>query len=272
MSKKLLTIQDISCYGQCSTTVALPVLSAYGIETAILPSAILSTHTCGFTNYTVLDLTMEMPKILNHWISEKITFDALYTGYISSKEQFDIIIDAKMSTLKLDGLFFVDPAMADHGKMYPGLDHTIVEGMKRLASDCDYIIPNVTEACFLTETPYSNNKTIEELTVIAKKLYSMGAKNVVITGLETEGKIGAIAYNGKNIDYVLYPKCEKSYHGTGDLFSSMFIAQILNNASITEALNKSCKFIIDSINQTVNDPTHSYGVKYEEILKKAFTD
>lgn len=268
MSKKILTIQDISCYGQCSTTVALPVLSAYGIETAILPSAILSTHTCGFKNFTVLDLTDEMSKILNHWIDEKITFDALYTGYISSKEQFDIIKDARMSTLKFGGMFFVDPAMADYGKLYPALDNTIINGMKILASDCDYIIPNITEACFITDTPYSENKTIEEVSELAQKLYNMGSRNVIITGLCVDDKIGALSYDGEKIDWVLKTKCANSYHGTGDLFSSIFIAQILNNKSIHEALDISCQFIIDCIKITDEDSLHKYGVKFEEILNK----
>lgn len=267
MSKKILSIQDISCYGQCSLTVALPVLSACGIETAILPSAILSTHTSGFKNFTVLDLTDEMPKILNHWVNEGIKFDCLYTGYISSKEQFDIIEDAKARTLNADGLFFVDPAMADHGAMYPALDETIIDGMKKLATCCDYIIPNVTEACFLTDTPYSTQKSIDELSEIARKIHSMGAKNVIITGLEINQNIGALAYDGNSIKYVLYPKCAKSYHGTGDLFSSMFIAQILNNHSTIASLDIACNFIIDCINQTTSDETHSYGVKFEEILK-----
>ena len=269
MSKKILTIKDISCYGQCSITVALPVLSAYGIETAILPTAVLSTHTSGFKDFTVLDLTSEMPKILNHWISEKIRFEALYTGYISSKEQFDIIEDAKMSVLGVGGVFFVDPAMADHGKLYPALNKDIINGMKRLATDCDYIIPNVTEACFITDTEYSENKSLEELSEIAIKLYNMGSRNVIITGLEIGDSIGALAYDGKQIEYVLKPKCAKSYHGTGDLFSSMFIAQILNNKSTIEALNISCDFIIDCINQTVSDESHSYGVKFEEVLNKS---
>ena len=129
--KKILTIQDISCYGQCSITVALPILSSYGIETAILPSAILSTHTCGFKDFTVLDLTSEMPKIINHWINEGIKFDAIYTGYIGDVRQFDYVLECKDKLLVDGGLFIVDPAMADNGKLYPALNNDIVEGMKK---------------------------------------------------------------------------------------------------------------------------------------------
>ena len=154
MSKKILTVQDISCYGQCSITVALPILSHYGIETAILPSAVLSTHTSGFTNFTVHDLTDEMPKIINHWIDENIRFDAIYTGYIGNKVQFDYILDNKDRLLNEGGLFIVDPAMADNGKMYYGLDEFIVLGMKKMCMQADYILPNITEACFLTGIEY----------------------------------------------------------------------------------------------------------------------
>ena len=163
MTKKVLSIQDISCYGQCSLTVALPILSHYGIETAILPSAILSTHTCGFTNFTVHDLTSEMPKIIDHWVTEHITFDCIYTGYIGDRKQFDIILNNKHKLLKEDGLFIVDPAMADNGKLYPGLDEFIVLGMKKMCMEADYIIPNVTEACLLTGIEYvepENNDTL----------------------------------------------------------------------------------------------------------------
>ena len=129
---KVLTIQDISCYGQCSLTVALPILSSYGIETVILPSAVLSTHTSGFKDFTVLDLTDEMPKIINHWISEGIKFDAIYTGYIGDVRQFDYILKCKDQLLNEKGLFIVDPAMADHGKMYPALSVETIEGMKKI--------------------------------------------------------------------------------------------------------------------------------------------
>jgi hydroxymethylpyrimidine/phosphomethylpyrimidine kinase len=154
MSKKILTIQDISCYGNCSITVALPILARYGIETAILPSAILSTHTAGFKDFTFLDLTDEMPKIIDHWKKEGIEFDAIYTGYIGNPKQFGIILDAKAKLLKEGGLFIVDPAMADHGKLYPGFDEETIIGMRELVSVADYIIPNITEACFLTRNDF----------------------------------------------------------------------------------------------------------------------
>lgn len=265
---KILTVQDISCYGQCSTTVALPVLSSYGHETVILPSAILSTHTGGFTGFTVLDLTSEMPKIISHWKNEKISFDGLYTGYIGDCRQFDYILDIKNTMLKDKGLFFVDPAMADHGKMYYGLGEDIVNGMRRLCSCADYILPNITEACFLTNTPYQENQTEEFIDTLLERLLALGTKHVILTGYEKGNKIGAISYDGKNKVSVLKEKQNPSYHGTGDIFSSVIIGNILNGKTMEETLDDATSFIVDSILETKDDPTHSYGVKYEQVLYK----
>jgi pyridoxine kinase len=271
MTKKVLSIQDISCYGQCSLTVALPILSHYGIETAILPSAILSTHTCGFTNFTVHDLTSEMPKIIDHWVTEHITFDCIYTGYIGDRKQFDIILNNKHKLLKEDGLFIVDPAMADNGKLYPGLDEFIVLGMKKMCMEADYIIPNVTEACLLTGIEYvePENQTMDYYYKLLQELYKLGAKNIILTGVyDGLDTIGAISFDGITRTTVLKEKEEKSYHGTGDIFSSVVIADILNGKSIRETLHHATDFIIDAIHETADDDSHSYGVKFEQVLLK----
>ena len=267
MSKKILTIQDISCYGQCSVTVALPILSALGFETAILPSAILSTHTSGFKDFTVLDLTDEMPKIINHWKKENVKFDAIYTGYIGNKVQFDYILDIKNNLLNEGGLFIVDPAMADNGSMYYGLGDDIVAGMKKISSVADYILPNITEAAFLTGNKYEEIQTKEYQDKLINDLYKLGAKNVILTGAAKGNLLGAIAYDGKNSIEVLKQKEPKSYHGTGDIFSSIIIGNILAGLDLKTNLDKATDFIIDSIKNTVDDDSHFYGVKYEEILK-----
>jgi len=268
MSKKILTIQDISCYGQCSITVALPILSSRGIETAILPSAILSTHTSGFNNFTVLDLTDEMPKIINHWINEGIKFDAIYTGYIGDVRQFDMILKCKDMLLNENGLFIVDPAMADHGKLYPALNNDIVEGMKKICKVADYIIPNITEACFLTDNEYKDTCDEAYTKQLLNDLYSLGAKNIILSGITNGNNIGASSFDGNSIISVLQTKCEKSYHGTGDIFSSIIVANILNNVSLKDNLMDATKFIVDCINATKDDLNHSYGVKFEDVLNK----
>ena len=268
-NKKVLTIQDISCYGSCSTTVALPVLSAFGVETAILPSAILSTHTAGFKNFTVLDLTEEMPKIINHWINEGIKFDAIYTGYIGDVRQFDYILECKERLLNDGGLFIVDPAMADDGKLYPALNQDIVEGMKKIVSVADYILPNITEACFLTNTEYKEEQDDMFINELIAELYRMGAKHVILTGvMDDPYSIGAVSYDGMQKTTVLKEKVEQSYHGTGDIFSSIVVANIVNGVDIKTNLDIATDFIIDSIYNTMDDPYHSYGVKYEPLLKK----
>ena len=132
MNKKVLTVQDISCFGQCSTTVALPILCACGVETAIMPSAILSTHTGGFNGFTFRDLTEDLPKIMEHWVKESISFDAIYTGYLGSKRQIEIVMDLFKNILKSDGIRIVDPAMADNGKLYTGFDTSFVNEMRNL--------------------------------------------------------------------------------------------------------------------------------------------
>jgi len=268
MNKKILTIQDISCYGQCSITVALPILSSRGIETAILPSAILSTHTSGFNNFTVLDLTDEMPKIINHWINEGIKFDAIYTGYIGDVRQFDMILKCKDMLLNENGLFIVDPAMADHGKLYPALNNDIVEGMKKICKVADYIIPNITEACFLTDNEYKDTCDEAYTKQLLNDLYSLGAKNIILSGITNGNNIGASSFDGNSIISVLQTKCEKSYHGTGDIFSSIIVANILNNVSLKDNLMDATKFIVDCINATKDDLNHSYGVKFEDVLNK----
>ena len=148
--KRILTIQDISCVGQCSLTVALPILSAAGIETAILPSAVLSTHTAGFKGYTFRDLTDDMPAIAAHWKSEGIRFDAVYTGYLGSARQIAYVKQIFRDLLSDGGVRIVDPAMADNGKLYPGFDLAFAEEMKSLCAEADIILPNITEACFIT--------------------------------------------------------------------------------------------------------------------------
>ncbi len=266
MSKKILTIQDISCYGSCSITVALPILSHYGFETVILPSAILSTHTSGFKNFVVDDLTDFMPKIINHWIAEGLKFDGIYTGYIGDERQFDLILEIKDKLLKPDGLFFVDPAMADHGKLYPALNQKIVDGMKKIVSKADYIIPNITEAAFLTNNEYKENYDISYIETLAKDLYKLGAKNVMITGFRKDNEVGNGYYDGKNFQAVYNEWQEKSYHGTGDIYSSVALANLMHGANILDALDEAAKFVIKCIKKTSPDNDHWYSVKFEEVL------
>lgn len=266
--KKIVSVQDISCYGQCSLTVALPILSAYGIETAILPSAILSTHTGGFTGFTVHDLTEEMPAIIEHWKKEGITYDAIYTGYIGDTRQFSMISGMR-SMLNDGGLLIVDPAMADHGKLYPALNQDIVDGMRSIVREADIILPNLTEASFLLGDEYKENYNRDEITSILKRLADLGPNIVILTGVSyEEGRIGAVAYDkvSGNCEEYFTERIDRNYHGTGDVFSSIAIADFLNGKSILETLKDSCEFVVKCIQNTLPDENHGYGVKFESVL------
>lgn len=268
MTKKVVSVQDISCYGQCSQTVALPILSAMGIETAILPSAILSTHTGCFDGFTVHDLTDEMPKIIEHWKKEKITFDAMYTGYIGDARQFDIICDLK-SLINEGGMIIVDPAMADHGKLYPALGDDIVDGMRKLVATADVIIPNITEAALLTGYPYKEDYSQQEIEQLLRALGEMGPRYSVITGVSFEaGKIGAGCFDRVTGTYTYYfaDYIDKIYHGTGDVFSSVVVGHLVNGNDIYDALKLASEFTTSSIRATLGDDNHYYGVHFESVI------
>ncbi|MGL4950208.1 MAG: pyridoxamine kinase [Anaeroplasmataceae bacterium] len=263
--KKILTIQDISCYGQCSITVALPVLSSYGVETVILPSAILSTHTAGFKNMYIKDLTDDMLPIINHWEKENIKFDAVYTGYIANDKQFDIIYKS-FDLLKDDAIKFVDPAFADNGKVYPALDPKISISMKKLCDKADYIIPNLTESCFMLGIDYKEDFTIEEVKKIAIKLNDISNKVVIITGINILDDVNVLIYENNKFDCLSKKRILKNFHGTGDIFSSVVLAGILTGKSTHDAVDYAMDFIIDSINNTLDKPNHDYGVCFEQTL------
>ena len=268
--KKVLTIQDISCVGQCSLTVALPIISACGLETCVLPSAVLSTHTAGFTGYTFRDLTSDMPSIKTHWEKENIKFDAVYTGYLGSREQIEYVKNIMDSCLIEGGKRIVDPAMADNGQLYYGFDEAFVKEMAKLCAKADIILPNITEACFMTDIEIKlsgyDEKYIENL---LRKLGALGAKYVVLTGVSyEEGKLGAAIYdtsNGKT-EYYFHTKSEKSSHGTGDVYASAFVGAYMRGFSIFDSAALACDYTYECILKTIDDRSHWYGVKFEKAI------
>lgn len=271
MDKKLLTIQDISCVGQCSLTVALPIISACGIETAILPGALLSNHTAaGYSGWTFNDLTDEMPKILERWNKENITFDAFYTGYVT-KTQIGYILQIMDKAAVPGALRIVDPAMADNGKLYAGFDDNFPQEMAKLCKGADYILPNLTEASFLLNIPYVGSDYDQAyIEKISRDLAKLGAKNVVITGVSFEkGKIGASVYHSDSdsFEYYFNEKIDVSFHGTGDVFSSAFAGALMRGKSAIQSAKIAADFVVDSIKKTLDDKTsHWYGVKFEKAI------
>ena len=263
---KILTIQDISCVGQCSLTVALPILSACGIETAILPSAVLSTHTAGFTGFTCRDLTDDIPAIAAHWAKEGIQFAAVYTGYLGSTRQIDMVADI-FTNLCSAGLKIVDPAMADNGKLYPAFDLEYVEAMKTLCGKADYIVPNITESCFLTGTEYKTEYDRAYIDTLLSGLTALGCKNVILTGVSyAPGKTGVVVLENGQYRYYEHEKLSNSCHGTGDIYASAFVGALMRGKDAYDAARIAADYTVSCIRCTAQLPNHWYGAAFEPVL------
>jgi len=268
--KRIVTIQDISCVGKCSLTVALPIISAMGIETAVIPTAVLSAHTA-FDSFTFHDLTDEIPKIQQSFKKHNFAFDAIYTGYLGSFKQLDMVVDFIDSNKNDNTLIFVDPVMADNGKLYSGFDIDFAASMKQLCSKADIITPNLTEASYLLDIPYVGNdydkKYIQNVLV---KLCETGAKRAVLTGITyNDGRLGAVSYDSVSDTFFEYfnRHIPVTYHGTGDVFASTCVGGIVKGMSIEKALELSVDFVLECINKTNADPDHRwYGVNFEQAI------
>ena len=266
-NKKVLTVQDISCYGQCSLTVALPIISACGVETCILPSAVLSTHTGGFKGFTFRDLTQDMPAIINHWKSENIKFDAIYTGYLGSIEQVGIVKNILNDMGKQDSVKIVDPAFADHGKLYSIFNLDYVNALKTLIPNADILLPNVSEASFLTGLEYKEVYDEDYILSLFKALKSLGAKTIVMTGVGyKQGYTGVAVYQNDTVSYYEHNKLEKSCHGTGDIYASAFTGALLNGKTVFDSAKIAADYTVRCMINTIDDSTHWYGAKFETAL------
>lgn len=267
--KKVLTIQDISCVGQCSLTVALPIISACGIETCVLPSAVLSTHTAGFSGYTFRDLTDDMPGIKEHWLKENIRFDAIYTGYLGSTKQIEYVADIFRTVGGETCIRIVDPAMADNGKLYPGFDEAFVEAMKGLCKVADYVVPNITEACFLTGVEYKEEYDRAYIDMLLEKLVALGCKNIIFTGISyAPGKTGVVVYEQGVYAYYEHDKLANSCHGTGDIYASAFVGAFVRGKSAYDAAKIAADYAVDCIKVTAKLDNHWYGAAFEPVLGK----
>ena len=266
--KKILTIQDISCVGQCSLTVALPILSACGVETCILPSAILSTHTAGFSGYTFRDLTDDMPDIQKHWQKENIRFSAIYTGYLGSTKQIAYVKDILDTMGEADCVRVIDPAMGDNGRLYPAFDGEYVEAMKGLCASADILVPNITEACFLADVEYKETYDESYIKTLLEKLCTLGAKKVVLTGVGYKpNKTGVVVYEDEKISYYEHDRISKGCHGTGDVYASAFTGALMNGKNIFDAAKIAADYTVKCIENTIGDADHWYGAKFETALR-----
>ena len=264
--QRILMVQDISCVGQCSVTVALPILSACGHETCILPSAILSTHTAGFGMPHIKDLTDDFPGTLRHWQEQKITFDAVYTGYLGNTKHMEYVKEIFDTMLIPGGMRIVDPAMGDHGKLYPGFDMNYALAMADLCACADVILPNVTEACMMTGTEYRQELDEEYVAALMNKLEAL-CPNVVLTGIGyNPDETGVmVSRNGQRWHYV-HKRIPKNSHGTGDVFASVFVGAWQQGKTMEEAVKIAADFTARCIEITCEDPNHWYGVKFEALI------
>ncbi|MCR5634078.1 MAG: pyridoxamine kinase [Lachnospiraceae bacterium] len=265
--KRIISIQDVSCLGKCSLTVALPIISAMGVETTIIPTAVLSTHTM-FQGFTFRDLTDDMDPIKDHWKKEGFKFDAIYTGYLGSERQINIVADY-FDTFKSEGTVIVmDPAMADNGKLYPGFDNNFAKNMASLCAKADIILPNISEACLMLGEAYPGEDADEETVKgLLLKLSELGARYSVITGTEfADGTFGFTGYDKETKEFFKYgtKKVPWKSHGTGDVFASAATGALMNGLGVFDSLKVAADYTCACINNTYEDPDKvDYAVNFE---------
>jgi pyridoxine kinase len=275
--KRVAAIHDISGFGKCSLTVALPIISAAGIEVSVLPTAVLSTHTGGFTGFTYRDLTDDIRLITEHWKSLNICFDAIYTGFLGSFEQLDLVTKFFETFKTNDNLILVDPVMADNGELYKIFSPEFAVGMRELCKKADIIVPNLTEAALLIGEPYNpgpySKQYIEDT---LKKLSTLGAQKIVLTGVFFDDKeLGAATFDAAcdEIAYCFEKRIPGYYHGTGDVFASALLAALQNDFSLNESTAIAVRFTTSAIRKTAQAGTDiRFGVHFEQTIPKFLND
>lgn len=269
--KRILSVQDISCFGKCSLTVALPIISAMGIECAVLPTSVLSTHTgtC-FSGFTFRDLTEDIAAIGDHWAKLNLRFDTLTSGYLSPIQV--PVVDDLFRRFSDGAMRIIDPVMGDHGQFYTGFDRDFARKMKSLCKGADYIIPNLTEAAFLLDEEVCDSADEASLRALLPRLCeAVGCKSAVITGARPSNDLqGAIAYSADTGSfYSAYNRhIDGHFHGTGDIFTAVFAGALTLGFDLSKSLQTAVDFTLSSIEATVGDPDHYYGVKFEQVLPK----
>jgi pyridoxine kinase len=267
--KRIMTIQDISCVGKCSLTVALPIISAAGVEAGVLPTAVLSTHTA-FPKFTFRDLTDEIAPIGNTLKELGIDFDAIYTGYLGSFEQLALVENFINDFKGEDTFVMIDPVMADNGKLYTGFTEEFARAMAGLCAKADLIVPNITEAAFMLGISYNPNYDEEYIRSLLKELTTLGCPRAALTGISfNASEIGVYYYDSTTDSYFKYfnEKLPVAYHGTGDTYASAALGAIMRGIPIERSLAIAVDFTLESMKQTEADPNHRfYGVNFEYAL------
>ncbi len=268
--KRALAVHDISGIGKCSLTVALPILSAADVECACLPTAVLSTHTGGFQNYTYRDLTEDVLPMVRHWQGLRLSFDAIYTGYLGSAEQIDLVLELFEMLGGENTLRLVDPVMADHGRLYAGFSADFPAQMKRLCAKADIMIPNITEATLMLGKPYRKGPFekayVEDLLA---ELAALGPKQVVLTGMyfDDNALLGSASWDNGAVSYAFAPRIEGQYHGSGDVWGSALLAALLREQGLNDACRVACEYTSESVELTRRSGTDNrFGLRFEAAL------
>jgi pyridoxine kinase len=275
--KRVAAIHDISGFGRCSLTVALPIISASGVETVVMPTAVLSTHTGGISGFTYHDLTDEMKPITKHWKSLDLHFDAIYTGFLGSFEQLDIVTEFFETFKKTDNIIVVDPVMADNGELYKIFTPEFAVGMRKVCEKADIIIPNLTEASLLIGENYNPGPYTEEyIEKVLKKLAALGPDRIVLTGVFfDDAHLGAASYNNTSdeISYAFSKHIPGYYHGTGDVFGSALVSALMNDFDLHQATEIAVRFTTKSIQRTADAKTDvRFGVNFEQTIPDFLED
>ncbi len=270
MQKRIAAIHDLSCFGKCSLTIALPVISCFGIECAVVPTAVLSGHFASLKTVSVLDLTEQMGVIADNWAESAVTFDGIFSGYLGTAAQVAQVKRFVELFKKEETIFVADPAMADRGKLYRGFGMDHVAAMGSLCAVADVALPNVTEACLMLGRPYRDIHEKDFILELLRGMGALGAKKAVITGVSMgPARVGIACWDGEQAAFFDRPRTPGHFNGTGDLFASVLTAELVNGAPFLAAAEKAMDFTSHVIAETVKNPNHrTYGVDFEQHLRK----
>lgn len=265
--KRIASIQDFSCIGSCSQTIALPVLSAMGVECAALPTALLSAHTA-FDGFVSLDLTPQLPAIIAHWRAMHLRFDAVYTGYLASAEQVGLVGALLDGMDERPALTLIDPVMGDNGALYAGFSDSFPQAMRALCGRADVLTPNVTEACLLTGTAYSPVHDAAQTRRLLERLLELGCRAAVLTGLRVDGDMAVAALQRDGTGTLVRTSyIPEVFHGTGDLFASTCAGALVQGAPLERAVRLAADYVALTLRRTVQAPDRRwYGVNFQETL------
>lgn len=271
--KRVAAIHDLSGFGKCSLTEILPILAASGIECSALPTAVLSTHTGGFSGFTYRDLTQDMPAMARHWKNIGVRFDAIYTGFLGSEDQIQIVSDIIDLLGDEDGLVLIDPVMGDEGNLYQTYTPAMARGVARLCGKADVIVPNLTEAAFLLDEPYREGPYDHAyIQGVTRRLCALGPKKVVLTGVYyREDELGAATLDSQTDEFSFYSQkaVPGFYHGTGDIFSSVLLCGLLNGLSLPAAAALAVDFTHNCIQRTYEAGIDQrFGVLFEQAIPR----